>query len=85
LVGPYTHNFAEATRLAVSAGAAIQVSDASGLATLAQSLFQDSQTLLGMRQQCAQFIEPNLGATSKSLQLIQQHLINSTIKHSSNP
>jgi 3-deoxy-D-manno-octulosonic-acid transferase len=77
LVGPHMYNFAEATRLAVSVGAAIQVPDAAGLVTEAQRLFQDSGTLHEMRQQCAEFVGSNRGATEKSLQLVKQHLVNS--------
>lgn len=74
LVGPQMYNFAEATRLAVSTGAAIQVSDAAGLAAEAQRLFQDSSALFDMRQQCAEFVGSNRGATKKSLQLVNQHI-----------
>lgn len=77
LVGPHMYNFAEASRLAVSAGAAIQVSDSAGLFTEAQRLFQNTSTLHYMRQQCAEFVGSNRGATKKSLQLVKQHLINS--------
>jgi 3-deoxy-D-manno-octulosonic-acid transferase len=76
LVGPYTQNFAEATRLAVSAGAAIQVPDATELVTEAQRLFQDSGTLHEMCQQCVEFVESNRGATEKSLQLVKLYLVN---------
>jgi 3-deoxy-D-manno-octulosonic-acid transferase len=75
LVGPHMYNFAEATRLAVSAGASIQVPDAMVLFIEAQRLFQDTDKLQKMRQQCAKFVETNRGATDRSLQLIQQHLI----------
>ena len=78
LLGPHMYNFAEATRLAVSTGAAIQVSDAAGLVTLVQRLFQDPGTLQEMRQQCAEFVDSNQGTTEKSLQLVKQHLVNST-------
>jgi len=78
LVGPHMYNFAEATRLAVSAGAAIQVPDTAGLVTEAQRLFQDTSTLHDMRQQCAEFVDSNQGTTEKSLQLVKQHLVNST-------
>jgi 3-deoxy-D-manno-octulosonic-acid transferase len=74
LVGPHMYNFQEATRLAVSAGAAIQVSDVAGIVTETQRLFHDAVTLAGMRQQCARFVQSNRGATEKSLQLVKQHL-----------
>jgi 3-deoxy-D-manno-octulosonic-acid transferase len=76
LVGPHTYNFAEATRLALSAGAAILVPDAEGLVTEAQRLLLDASKLHEMRQQCAGFVGANRGATQKSLQLVKQHLVN---------
>lgn len=70
LVGPHTLNFAEATRLAINAGAALQVRDISGLIVELQRLLGDSVALSKMRQQCAGFVEQNRGATDKSLQII---------------
>ena len=74
IVGPHMYNFAEATRLAVSAGAAIQVSDISGLVSASRRLFADPVAQHDMHQKCVSFIESNRGATEKSLQLISQHL-----------
>ena len=70
LVGPHTHNFAEATRLAVAAGAAAQVRDGGGLAVELQRLLDHPDALGEMRQRCAGFVESNRGATGKSLQII---------------
>jgi len=70
LVGPHTYNFAEATRLAASTGAAVQVRDAGELMAKLQHLLGNPGTLLEMRQQCAGFVESNRGATDKSLQII---------------
>lgn len=74
LVGPHMYNFAEATLLAVSAGAAIQVPDAAKLATETQRLLQDEATLHDMRQHCAAFIGSNRGASEQSLQLVKYYL-----------
>lgn len=74
IVGPHMYNFAEATRLAVSAGAAIQVSDISGLVSESKRLFAKPLAQHDMHQKCISFIESNRGATEKSLQLISQHL-----------
>jgi 3-deoxy-D-manno-octulosonic-acid transferase len=74
LVGPHMYNFAEATRLAVSAGAAIQVSDVAGLVAESQRLFKNPVTQNDMHQQCVKFVESNRGATEKSLQLVMQQL-----------
>ncbi len=76
LVGPHMYNFAEATRLAITAGAAILVPDAEGVVSEAQRLLQDASKLLAMRQQCAGFVGANRGATQKSLQLVKRHLVN---------
>ncbi len=76
LVGPHMYNFAEATQLAVSAGAAIQIADVAGLVIETQRLLQDADALQKMRGQCARFVESNRGATDKSLRLIQQYLAN---------
>jgi len=70
LVGPHTHNFAEATRLAVAAGAAAQVQDNGGLVIELQRLLDNPDALREMHQRCAGFVEPNRGATDKSLRII---------------
>lgn len=75
LVGPHMYNFAEATRLAITAGAAIMVPNAEGVVSEAQRLLQDASKLLAMRQQCAGFVGANRGATQKSLQLVKRHLV----------
>jgi 3-deoxy-D-manno-octulosonic-acid transferase len=74
LVGPHMYNFAEATRLAVSAGAAIQVSDIDGLVSETQRLLHDDARLDDMHQQCFEFVNSNRGATEVSLRLVKQHL-----------
>jgi 3-deoxy-D-manno-octulosonic-acid transferase len=75
VVGPHMYNFAEATRLAVTSGAALQVRDAAELAVEVQRLFADPGMLNGMRQQSTAFVLSNRGATEKSLQLVKK-LIN---------
>jgi len=70
LTGPHAHNFAEATRLAVATGAAIQVQDAGQLIAEAQHLLSDPAALAAMRQQCGGFVALNRGATEKSLRII---------------
>ena len=70
VVGPHTRNFAEATRLAVAAGAAVQVQDGDELTAELQRLLDQPDALGEMRRQCAGFVQANRGATDKSLQLI---------------
>jgi 3-deoxy-D-manno-octulosonic-acid transferase len=74
LVGPNMYNFKEATRLAVLAGAAVQVSDIDGLVNEVQRLFHDGEKLNDMRHRCIKFVESNRGATEISLDLVKQHL-----------
>jgi 3-deoxy-D-manno-octulosonic-acid transferase len=76
LVGPYTYNFAEATRLAISAGAADLVQDAHKMIAKLQLLLHDPKALSEMRQQCARFVELNRGATDISLHIITNLLLN---------
>jgi 3-deoxy-D-manno-octulosonic-acid transferase len=82
LVGPHMYNFAEATRWAVSARAAIQVTDVAGLVAESQRLFTNTVALNDMHQQCRKFIDSNRGATEKSLQLVIQQLGNFTHRDS---
>ncbi len=70
LVGPHTYNFAEATRLAVGAGAALQLQNCSDLVMEMTRLFHDPGALKNMREKCAGFVETNQGATEKSLSVI---------------
>lgn len=70
LVGPYTYNFADVTRLAVKAGAALQVQDNSGLTVAIQNLFRNPDALLEMRRRCDGFVRSNRGATDRSMQLV---------------
>jgi 3-deoxy-D-manno-octulosonic-acid transferase len=74
LLGPHMYNFAEASRLAVAAGAAIQASNVSELVIKAQQLFENAEKLDVMRRQCTKFVEANRGATEQALQLASQHL-----------
>lgn len=81
LVGPHTYNFAEATRLAVNAGAAFQIQDAEGLLKSVQHLLNDPGVLVEMRKQCDGFVKFNRGATDRSLQIITAILKKSTAVH----
>jgi 3-deoxy-D-manno-octulosonic-acid transferase len=70
LVGHHTRNFAEATRLAASAGAAVQVQDAGELVVKLKRLLDNPDVLSEMRRQCTGFVESNRGATDRSLKII---------------
>jgi 3-deoxy-D-manno-octulosonic-acid transferase len=75
LVGPHTHNFAEATRLAIAAGAAERGVDATAIIAKLQQLLADPEALSEMRQHCLKFVEANRGATDRSMQIITPLLL----------
>ena len=70
LVGPSTYNFAEATELAVQAGAAIQVPDAQALAREAGRLFRDPAAASRMARVALAFANAHRGATTRVLERI---------------
>lgn len=71
LIGPHTFNFAEASELAVAAGAARRVVDAGQLAAEARRLLTDPVMHDGMREQALAFAEAHRGATARTLHLIE--------------
>jgi 3-deoxy-D-manno-octulosonic-acid transferase len=74
LAGPHTFNFADATRLAVEAGAVIRVSDATELVQVAQRLLTAPAALGEMSKQGVRFVNAHQGATDKALQVISVFL-----------
>lgn len=71
LIGPHTYNFAQATELAIEAGAALRIKDAGELAQAASSLFRDAGKLDEMGISGLRFVASNQGATERALELIQ--------------
>ena len=71
LIGPHTFNFAEASELAVQAGAAQRVPDAAGLGVALKALFADEQKRKAMGEAGRAFCAAHLGATQKILNLIR--------------
>lgn len=71
LIGPFTYNFAEATELAVRAGAAVQVPDAAALAREAGRLLHDAAAARRMGEAGLAFCAAHRGATARVLELIQ--------------
>jgi len=71
IVGRHTYNFAEATRLAVAAGAALQVGDAAGVARSAHDLLADRAQLRQMARAALDFARDHRGATARVLDLIR--------------
>ncbi len=75
LIGPHTYNFADATRLAVDAGAAVRVNDADELLLVAQRLLNDATALARMCKQGVQFVAAHQGATDKAMVVIKTFLV----------
>ena len=70
LIGPSTYNFAEASELAVRAGAAVQVPDAAALAKEAARLLLDPAAARRMGAAGLAFCAAHRGATARGLELI---------------
>jgi 3-deoxy-D-manno-octulosonic-acid transferase len=71
LIGPYTFNFAEATRLAVEAGAAVQVADEAGLTASLRELLGDAPRREQMGKAGLAFMRQHEGATQRTLELVR--------------
>ena len=67
--GPSMFNFAEATRLAVAAGAALQVNDAQAAITQAGELLQKDEVRRAMAEAGTRFCEAHRGATERHLEV----------------
>ncbi len=74
LIGPHTFNFADASRLAVEAGAAVRVTDATELLREAQVLLNDADARARMRKQSLTFVAAHQGATDKAMAVIRRFL-----------
>jgi len=74
IVGPHMYNFAEATRLAVEAGAAVQVRDAREAMTRAAELLADDVTRARMSEAGRALCAAHRGATARHLAACQRLL-----------
>ncbi len=74
LIGKYTYNFADATKNAVRAGAAIQVKSAEELRDRIQYLLHNQQKREKMQQAALRFSEASTGATARMMKLIATYL-----------
>ena len=74
VLGPSMFNFAEATRLALEAGAAVQVSDAQEAVRTAFSLLEDQERRTKMGEAGKTLCEAHRGATRKHLELCRELL-----------
>lgn len=74
LLGPHMYNFAEASRLALAAGAALEVADALTLAQRAGELLSDQAALARMSQAALAFGRAHQGATARNLAICERLL-----------
>ena len=74
LIGPHTFNFAEATKNAMDAGAAILVNDAQELREKIQYLQQDITQRERMHNAALAFSQTSSGATTRTIPLIKKYL-----------
>lgn len=72
LIGPHTFNFAEATQLAVKAGAARIVSSPSALAEAVTVLLADGEKRERMSRAARQFTQEHQGATARVVTLVTE-------------
>ncbi|MFH1603398.1 MAG: hypothetical protein ABIH03_05785, partial [Pseudomonadota bacterium] len=75
LFGPHMYNFAEASRLALVAGAAIEVADASALGERAGQLLANQSALVQMSQAALAFSRAHQGATARNLAICERLLV----------
>jgi len=71
VVGPSNFNFAEATRDAVEAGAAVRVEDVAGLASTVAALLRDPARCEAMGAAGESFMRRHQGAAERLVELIQ--------------
>lgn len=74
VLGPSMFNFAEATRLALEAGAAVQAADAASAVRQALGLLSDPGKRTAMAQAGRKLCEAHRGATRKHLELCEEIL-----------
>ncbi|GGY12430.1 lipid IV(A) 3-deoxy-D-manno-octulosonic acid transferase [Paludibacterium paludis] len=74
LFGPSTFNFAEASRLALEAGAARQVADAGELVSVVRDLLRDAPARQAMSEAAREFSLAHRGATDRVLGLMRETL-----------
>ena len=74
MFGPHMYNFAETSRLALAAGAAVEVVDAVMLAERAGQLLSDQATLACMSQAALAFSRAHQGATARNLAICERLL-----------
>jgi len=71
IIGPHTYNFAEATELAIAAGAAVRIDNAQGLADAARRLLTSEETIQQMGAAALAFSERHQGAAQRVMELMR--------------
>ncbi len=74
LIGPHTYNFAQASELAVAAGAAHRLASAEDLADHLVELFSKPAQIVAMSEVGKQFVAAHQGATDAALNVIRKFL-----------
>jgi len=74
LIGPHTFNFAQATEMAIAAGAAERIQNSSDLAQHLQALIADPGKQNAMHDAALRFSNESRGATERTLNLLSQYL-----------
>ena len=76
LLGPHTFNFAEASELAISSGAARRVYDAKGVFSVSFDLLVAPALLAEQSEAAARFSRSQGGATARSLAIVRTLVLN---------
>jgi 3-deoxy-D-manno-octulosonic-acid transferase len=74
IIGPSTFNFAQATELAIAAGAAVQVRDAAEAVAVAGTLLADAARLQSMSAAGRAFSGAHRGATARTVAIVGRRL-----------
>ena len=72
IIGPSTYNFAEATALAIEAGAAVQVADADGVVATVARLVADPVARRRMGEAGTAFTVAHQGAAARTMRIIER-------------
>ena len=75
LVGEHTFNFADASKDAVQAGAAMRVKNSIELRDKIEFLLNNMPVRIQMQQAALAFSEASTGATTRTMALIKKYLI----------
>lgn len=72
IIGPSTYNFAQATELAIEAGAAVQTANADGVIAEVARLVADPAARTRMREAGLAFTVAHRGATARTMRIVER-------------